>query len=173
MFTKYSDDSIKKGIPAMQSNTVNEWEDLVPRDKAGRVIRSGHTNTKTGKWVVHENAWKDWHEDKAAFQRFADLYEFTLNEMKKYGWGEDQMPYLYELWMRESKWNKSAANPESTARGIPQMMASDHMKDPVKLAAWMKDSHAQIKWGLAYIYRRPKYGSPQKALEWHNSHNWY
>jgi hypothetical protein len=81
----------------------------------------------------------------------------------------DELLPLDVLWERESNWRTQAANPNSTARGIPQAMASLNPEtwDP----SWMFDPRKQIEWGLDYIAKR--YGSPSKALEHHDEKGWY
>lgn len=76
---------------------------------------------------------------------------------------------LLELWRRESDWRTSAANPNSSARGIPQAMTS--LYPETQTEEWLNDPEAQIRWGLEYIQRR--YGSPTKALEHHDRKGWY
>ena len=76
---------------------------------------------------------------------------------------------LLELWERESNWRTSAANPRSSARGIPQAMTS--LYPETQSEEWLSDPEAQIRWGLEYI--RNRYGSPTKALEHHDLKGWY
>jgi hypothetical protein len=85
------------------------------------------------------------------------------------GMDMEQLAPLYELWERESKWQRTAANPKSTARGIPQAMSSLNPEtwDP----SWLFDPRKQIEWGLDYIDKR--YGSPSKALAFHDRKGWY
>ena len=68
---------------------------------------------------------------------------------------------LYKLWDRESRWDYQADNPRSSAYGIPQMLTMPEDTPMVK----------QIDLGLKYIKHR--YGSPSKALAFHNSNGWY
>jgi hypothetical protein len=68
---------------------------------------------------------------------------------------------LFTLWNRESRWDYTADNPRSSAYGIPQML--NLPKDTPMLK--------QIDLGLKYISHR--YGSPSKALAFHNRHGWY
>lgn len=68
---------------------------------------------------------------------------------------------LYELWMRESKWDYTAKNSRSTAFGIPQIL--DMPRDT--------DMETQIKLGISYIVHR--YDTPTKALQFHNRNGWY
>lgn len=76
---------------------------------------------------------------------------------------------LLELWDRESDWRTSAANPNSSARGIPQAMTS--LYPETQSEEWLSDPEAQIRWGLDYIQKR--YGSPTAALEHHDLKGWY
>lgn len=91
------------------------------------------------------------------------------------GWIGEQWYALERLWTRESNWNHLAANPRSSARGIPQKMASIHFGQDWAtsevFAAWMNDPRAQIEWGLNYIENR--YGNPVAAWEFFLRHGWY
>lgn len=86
---------------------------------------------------------------------------------QKYGWGNDQVAALVELWNRESGWNPSADNPTSSAYGIPQALTELHGLG----SSYMNNPMAQIKWGLRYINQR--YGSPQAALNFHDQQGYY
>ena len=65
------------------------------------------------------------------------------------------------LWHKESGWRSHAANPKSTAFGIPQFLNSTWVNYgyPVR----PKDPQVQIKAGLRYIYKR--YDTPCGAWE--------
>lgn len=68
---------------------------------------------------------------------------------------------LFTLWNRESRWDYTADNPRSSAFGIPQML---NLPTNTPMAR-------QIDLGLKYIDSR--YGSPTKALAFHNKNGWY
>ena len=68
---------------------------------------------------------------------------------------------LFILWDRESRWDYTADNPRSSAFGIPQIL--NMPKDTPMVG--------QIDLGLKYIKHR--YGSPSKALAFHNRHGYY
>lgn len=68
---------------------------------------------------------------------------------------------LSRLWGKESAWNHKADNPHSSAYGIPQML---NMKPNTSI-------ERQIDLGLKYIQHR--YGTPTKALAFHDRHGWY
>jgi len=68
---------------------------------------------------------------------------------------------LFTLWDKESRWDYTANNPHSTAYGIPQILDMDE-KTPMA---------RQIDLGLRYIQHR--YGTPTRALAFHNRHGWY
>lgn len=76
---------------------------------------------------------------------------------------------LKDLWGRESGWKPSAANPNSSARGIPQAMTS--LYPETQGPEWLADPSAQISWGLNYI--RNRYGSPAAALRFWLQNGWY
>lgn len=82
-----------------------------------------------------------------------------------YGWGSGaEWSALSKIIQKESSWNPNAANPSSSARGLFQKMTSAH--GPVESTAG-----GQAKWGLNYI--KGRYGSPSRALAFHNRNNWY
>jgi TusA-related sulfurtransferase len=68
---------------------------------------------------------------------------------------------LFVLWNKESRWDYTADNKHSSAYGIPQML--NLSKDTPMTQ--------QIDLGLKYIQHR--YGTPTKALAFHDRHGWY
>lgn len=98
--------------------------------------------------------------------------ELAYNLLDAHGWTENkeqEYACLVMLWQRESSWNYQAMNSSSGAYGIPQSLPGD------KMAAfgedWQTNPETQIKWGLSYIQNR--YGSPCKAWEHSELHNYY
>lgn len=87
---------------------------------------------------------------------------------KHYGWGENQMQSLINLWNRESGWSTSAAN-SSGACGIPQALPGSKMSSAGP--DWQHNARTQIRWGLGYIAAR--YGSPNNAWGHSQSTGWY
>lgn len=82
-----------------------------------------------------------------------------------YGWGSgSEWSAIQQLVQKESGWNPNAANPVSSARGLFQKMTSAH-------GAVEGSAGGQAQWGLNYI--RQRYGTPTKALAFHNRNNWY
>lgn len=90
-----------------------------------------------------------------------------------YGWGEGEYQALVTLWNRESGWNYKAANPRSSARGIPQAMMSIAFGGYGSASAqeFLNNASVQIKWGLNYI--KGRYGTPSNALAHSYSKGWY
>jgi len=68
---------------------------------------------------------------------------------------------LAKLWGKESAWDHTAANPKSSAYGIPQLLK---MKPDTP-------APVQIARGLAYIEHR--YGKPSVAWAHWRKHGWY
>lgn len=68
---------------------------------------------------------------------------------------------LYKLWMKESKFDYTADNPHSSAYGIPQLLKLNIDTPMIE----------QINLGLKYIQHR--YGTPTRALAFHNRNGWY
>lgn len=87
------------------------------------------------------------------------------------GFPATQWPCLEKLWTAESGWNWTAANPTSSAYGIPQSLPGSKMASAG--ADWLVNPVTQIRWGLTYIEQR--YGSPCEAWSvWQSrSPHWY
>jgi hypothetical protein len=93
--------------------------------------------------------------------------------LPNYGWNKTQFACLKELWRRESNWRPEAKNKQPVrakingvwqyvhAGGIPQILGMDP-KTAVE---------DQIRRGLVYIESR--YGTPCRALSFHDRQNWY
>lgn len=85
------------------------------------------------------------------------------------GWDEDQWVCLDALWTKESNWRVDAANPSSSAYGIPQALPGSKMATAG--ADWQTNPATQITWGLGYISGR--YGTPCAAWAHSQARNWY
>lgn len=76
---------------------------------------------------------------------------------------------LNALWTHESHWNAKAANPHSTAFGIPQFL--DETWTNYHYPVRPTDPIIQVKAGLRYITKR--YGSPCRAWSFWYRHYYY
>lgn len=105
----------------------------------------------------------------------AGAKSIARNMIGSYGWGQDQFACLEPMWTKESGWNYKAANPTSSARGIPQMMMSIHYgsnwKTSIEASKYLNDPTVQIKVGLDYV--KGRYGSPCQAWAFWQKNNWY
>ena len=90
-----------------------------------------------------------------------------------FGWEESEFSSLEKLWEKESNWNYKAKNPKTGALGIPQLIGGD------KVPNYATDYKVQIEHGLSYIKnkkgkdKKPKYGSPTAAWNFHVKNGWY
>lgn len=89
--------------------------------------------------------------------------------MLAYGFGEDQWPCLYNLWMRESGWRTTAGNPSSGAYGIPQALPASKMGSVAP--DYLTNAATQITWGLGYV--KGRYGTPCGAWSSFQAKGWY
>jgi hypothetical protein len=89
--------------------------------------------------------------------------------LSDFGWSSSEFGCLDALWTKESGWNPSAANPTSSAYGIPQALPGSKMSTAG--ADWATNPATQITWGLGYI--RDSYGSPCAAWGHSESSGWY
>ncbi|GAA1587512.1 MULTISPECIES: hypothetical protein [Kribbella] len=95
--------------------------------------------------------------------------EVAMNLLPDHGWGQGQFSCLEKLWNKESRWKVSAANPTSSAYGIPQALPGRRMA--AYGSDWRTNPVTQIKWGLDYI--EATYGSPCSAWGHSQATNWY
>ena len=86
-----------------------------------------------------------------------------------YGWSQSEFSCLDSLWVKESGWDPQAANPTSSAYGIPQALPGSKMASAG--ADWETNPATQIEWGLGYISER--YGSPCSAWGHSQANGWY
>jgi hypothetical protein len=84
------------------------------------------------------------------------------------GWTGAEAEALHRLIMKESGYNNTAQNPRSTAYGIFQFLDRTWGGYGVPKTS---DPRAQTEAGLRYIAAR--YGSPSRALQFHQSRGWY
>lgn len=93
--------------------------------------------------------------------RALKLYARQFMRMAYPQWNLSEHHALMKLWGKESAWNPTAQNPNSTAFGIPQLLNLDP-STPAPL---------QIERGLAYIQHR--YDKPSIAWSHWRSNGWY
>lgn len=88
----------------------------------------------------------------------------------QYGFSDDQMGCLIQMWNHESGWKATAENPNGGAYGIPQSLPGSKMASAG--ANWQTDPRVQIAWGLQYI--KNSYGTPCNAwATWQAHGGWY
>lgn len=98
-----------------------------------------------------------------------DPRDIAMGMLADFGWSTSEFSCLDSLYMHESGWNPSAANPSSGAYGIPQALPGDKMA--TSGADWQTNPATQLDWGLNYIQDR--YGSPCGAWSFWEANNWY
>lgn len=109
-------------------------------------------------------------------QNLSAYQQYAAQEMSSRGLnGTAELTCLIPLWHHESGWNPNAANPSSTARGIPQMMMNIHYganwQTSAAGVAYLTNPEVQIDKGLDYIMGR--YGSPCRAWGVWQAQSWY
>lgn len=95
-------------------------------------------------------------------------------------WGEDQWVYFDKIISRESRnWTVNTAHyptgytadgTKSSAYGLGGFL--DRTWGDVGCVK-TDDMYEQVRCAILYIEKRPAYGTPQKAWEWHLQNNWY
>jgi hypothetical protein len=99
----------------------------------------------------------------------ADPQTLARALMPQYGLSSSEFDCLDNIWTQESKWNVHAANPYSSAYGIPQALPGSKMASAGP--DWQNSAETQIRWGLGYI--KARYGSACSAWSFKAAHGWY
>jgi hypothetical protein len=99
----------------------------------------------------------------------ADPRTIAKTLLAQQGFGADQFSCLDSIYSQESGWNVHAANPTSSAYGIPQALPGSKMATAGP--NWENDAATQIRWGIGYI--KGRYGSPCSAWGFKQSNGWY
>jgi hypothetical protein len=89
--------------------------------------------------------------------------------MPEFGMSPSEFGCLDNIWSQESGWNVHAANPTSSAYGIPQALPGSKMSSAGP--NWADNAETQIRWGLGYI--KGRYGSACAAWSYKQGAGWY
>jgi hypothetical protein len=145
--------------PKSEGTGREKTKELIVKKIEGRGMSFTASNPKKGVLVKSRAKTR-----QKANKRKTELspVEIGRRECVKH-FGRKEWKALYELWVRESGWKPYARNPSSGACGIPQSLPCSKIKD--------QSTGGQIAWGIQYIKQR--YGTPSRALKFHDSHNWY
>ncbi|GHE24590.1 transglycosylase SLT domain-containing protein [Kitasatospora indigofera] len=81
----------------------------------------------------------------------------------------NQLASFNQIVAHESSWNVTATNASSGAYGLVQALPGSKMASAG--ADWKTNPATQIKWGLNYMNER--YGSPNAAWAFWQTHHWY
>ncbi|MFJ1707533.1 transglycosylase SLT domain-containing protein [Kitasatospora sp. NPDC088346] len=81
----------------------------------------------------------------------------------------NQLASFNQIVAHESSWNVTATNASSGAYGLVQALPASKMASAG--ADWKTNPATQIKWGLNYMNER--YGSPNAAWAFWQTHHWY
>lgn len=108
-------------------------------------------------------------ESRSRTVELGDPRSIAQAMLADHGWSQDQFGCLDSLWVKESNWDPTAANPTSSAYGIPQALPGSKMASAG--ADWQTNPATQIEWGLGYIADR--YGSPCAAWSHSQANGWY
>ena len=99
----------------------------------------------------------------------ADPRDLARALMPQFGMSSSQFGCLDNIWSQESGWNVHAANPSSSAYGIPQALPGSKMSSAGP--NWEDNAETQIRWGLGYI--KDRYGSACAAWSYKQGAGWY
>lgn len=117
----------------------------------------------------YSNMWKTRKESGSSNYR-----SFTghLNEAMSKGVPRQWASAMAELVGRESTWNPNAKNSRSTAHGYAQFLNST-VKEYQRRYPNLKYSRPVDQLIMMYHYVKDRYGTPEKALQYWDKHNYY
>jgi hypothetical protein len=98
-------------------------------------------------------------------------FQAHMSQAVKMGVPVSWVPALTELIGRESSWNPKAKNPKSTAHGYGQFLKSTRAAYEKKTGLDYDNPVHQIVMMAQYV--KDRYGTPEKALAWWDTHKWY
>ncbi|WP_380281525.1 transglycosylase SLT domain-containing protein [Kitasatospora purpeofusca] len=81
----------------------------------------------------------------------------------------NQLNSFSQIIAHESSWNVTATNPSSGAYGLAQALPGSKMASHG--SDWKTNPTTQIRWALDYMNDR--YGSPNNAWAFWQTHHWY
>lgn len=143
---------------------------LVVRMPSNRIVYASPVRLGTApRVVVGEGEMSVRTSGRTAWTTGTGVRGYAISRLPAYGWNAAQWPCLDRLWQRESGWNPRAANPFSSAYGIPQALPGSKMATAGP--DWRTNHRTQIAWGLGYIDQR--YGSPCGAWSHSQGYGWY
>lgn len=104
-------------------------------------------------------------------------YRYNVGEIQhymnilnaEYGWSNDDYIAWLMIVKRESSFNPYAINKKSKATGLCQALPGKKMASHGK--DWRTNYKTQLRWCRDYIKNR--YGTPQQAWSFWQSHHWY
>jgi hypothetical protein len=131
------------------------------REIPGKLIK-GAANLVTGWFDDVSSTWKS--GDRSVGGNEA----LVRTKAMEFGWDGRPWDALKAIINKESGFDSNAQNPTSTAYGMFQFLDSTWRAVGAKKTS---DPAAQTDAGLRYIMQR--YGTPEKALAFHNAHGWY
>lgn len=170
-------------IAAEKASAEKAAADKVAADKA---LAEAEVAAKTATTVAQQNsaapATKQGNSSAASTpapnlpQNLSSYQQYAAQAMSARGLnGTAELTCLIPLWHHESGWNPNAANPSSSARGIPQMMMNIHYganwQSSAAGVAYLNNPQVQVDKGLDYIIGR--YGSPCNAWNTWQTQSWY
>ena len=98
-----------------------------------------------------------------------EIQHYIHQKIYEYGWTENDYYSIVQIVNRESSFNPYSVNKKSGSCGLFQANPCS------KMAKYGKDYRTnykvQVAWGMDYIKNR--YGTPQKAWSFWQSHHWY
>ena len=152
--------------PVVAKNKTSNINTLKVTKKAKKKAKKV-AKKKTKKKVVKKKATK-----KAKYNyryNVGEIQHYIRQKIYEYGWTENDYYAIVQIVNRESNFNPYAVNKKSKACGLFQAYPCSKMV--IFGNDYRTNYKVQVAWGMDYIKNR--YGTPQKAWSFWQSHHWY
>ena len=147
--------SVKKATPTKKKTTKKKNTKNTKRKKVVKKKVKKTKKTKVKSYRVRYNV--------AEIQHYMNV----LNA--EYGWSNDDYIAWLMIVKRESSFNPYAINKKSKATGLCQALPGKKMASHGN--DWRTNYKTQLRWCRDYIKNR--YGTPQEAWSFWQSHHWF
>ena len=177
----YSDPVIAKNEVTV-ANTIKVAKNALKNKKT--VQKKKHKSVKNNNKKAYKSVKKTSQKKKkvkSAKKKVAKKtkynYRYNVGEIQhymnvlnaEYGWSNDDYVAWLMIVKRESSFNPYAINKKSKATGLCQALPGKKMASHGK--DWRTNYKTQLRWCRDYIKNR--YGTPQQAWSFWQSHHWF
>lgn len=109
--------------------------------------------------------------NSGTYEASPNAFQKNMSVAVQKGVPKEWVPVLSEIVKKESSFNPTAKNPNSSAYGYGQFLSSTRSQYEKKTGLSYNDPVNQLIMMAEYV--KDRYGTPQKALAFWNANGWY